>query len=190
MTGRTWKFYSITVIVQYIKVLTSLWALALLTQAEGKNRGNEERKTHGANSRLMAFWGLASAVLPRCCPPQISTVDDTRCMSHINMDGRNAGHIKSCYCKPFICEARPLVAMVRQLISFVFHFSGLVCSLFLPLAQLRAPAAYHYQASGPYCITDGVDRRESRQPACFWERLGVCSWVREWKGKESVRKKG
>lgn len=36
----------------------------------------------------------------------------------------------------FICKARPLVAMVRQLISFVFHFSGLVCSLFLPLAQL------------------------------------------------------
>lgn len=46
-----------------------------------------------------------------------------------------------------------------------FHLSGPS----LPCVRPRALPADRYQASGPYCITDGADRREWRQPAWFLE---------------------
>lgn len=46
-----------------------------------------------------------------------------------------------------------------------FHLSGPS----LPRVRPRALPADRYQASGPYCIADGADRRERRQPAWFLE---------------------
>lgn len=92
----------------------------------------------------------------------------------------------------FISEARPAPddSPGLPIRLFLFHFpaarlthsfapspppslpsSSLLSSL-RSCAQPRAPSARHYQASGPYCITDGPDRRERRQPACFLERGG------------------
>lgn len=66
-------------------------------------------------------------------------------------------------------RARPQVDLVKQLIRVL---SSILAGWYfpsLPCAQPHAPPAYHYQASGPYCITDGADRRERRQPACILE---------------------
>lgn len=122
--------------------------------------------------------GFASAVLARHCPAHLYQRASLHCMtqmSHICTGGRNVRQRNTRCCKPFISKARPVVDLVRQLIRVL---SSILAGWFvpaLPCAQPRAPPAYHYQASGPYCITDGADRRERRQPACFLERRGVYS---------------
>lgn len=227
MTGRTWKFYSITVIVQYIKVLTSLWAFSC------SNTSTERREGWwGKKNTWYQFWSNGFQGVHICCviemqssaslPPPIFVVYGTACHTFAWVGGtwgrawvatekpciirvrplvdlvrqlirvlfhctggRNVGHSASHYRKPFIIRMRPLVDLVRQLIRVL---SSILAGWFVPSllrAQPHAPPAYHYQASGPYCITDGADRRERRQPACFLERLGVCSWVREEGGKKS-----
>lgn len=65
----------------------------------------------------------------------------------------------------------PLIRSLPSPLLLPLLFSPLLSSL-RSCAQPRAPSARHYQASGPYCITDGPDRRERRQPACFLERGG------------------
>lgn len=129
-------------------------------------RGDEERKTHGTNSGLMAFRGFTSAVLSRRCPLPLYHLASLQCTAqHVTdfKDGRNAGQRESRY------RARPQVDLVKQMIRVL---SSILAGWYfpsLPCAQPHAPPAYHYQASGPYCITDGADRRERRQPACILE---------------------
>lgn len=99
-------------------------------------------------------------------------------VSHICKDGRNAGQSESRY------RARPQVDLVKQLIRVL---SSILAGWYFPsspCAQPHAPPAYHYQASGPYCITDGADRRERRQPACILELQ-----LSERRGREGERKR-
>lgn len=130
----------------------------------------------------MAFGGFTSVMLsrhspPASLPPHISVVYDKACHIFAWVRGnvsRAGGATETLYQQGETC-GRLSEATDK---SFVFIFSRLVRSFFLffcACAQPHAPPAYHYQASGPYCITDGADRRERRQPTCFLERLGVCS---------------
>lgn len=129
----------------------------------------------------MAFRRFASAVLWRQSSTSlslhISALYEAACYTFAWLVG---GEGQSRY------RPRPLVDLVKQVSSFVFHVSGPS----LPRVQLRALPARHYQASAPYCITDGADRRERRQPACFLEGWGVCSWVRRGRRGEYGRKDG
>lgn len=52
-----------------------------LTQVQGGRRGDEERKTHGTNSALMAFGGFTRAVLSRRCPPPLYRLAPPQCMT-------------------------------------------------------------------------------------------------------------
>lgn len=138
-------------------------------------------KTHGTNSGPMALKGvhiccviktLSSASLP----PRVSARYDAACHTFTRVGGTQVS-ARAATANLFIIKLRPLVDSAKQLIRVL---SPILAGWFVPpcfavCAQPRAPPAYHYQASGPYCITDGADRRERRQPACFLERRGVCS---------------
>lgn len=174
-------------IVQYIKVLTSLWDFACFNASRGRKDTRKENARHCSDSSLgvciCCVIGRKSTASLR---PQISTDDDTRRAWHTFIGVRTQSISKAATGN--LSSAGPdLVDLVRPLMTFS-HFSGLggLLLLFASFCNCASPA-YDYQASGPYCITDGVDRRERRQPTCFLERQGVCSWVREWKGKDSVR---
>lgn len=128
----------------------------------------------------MALGGFTSAVLSRRRPPPLyHLASPPRMTQHVarshGWEERGAER-EPLLQNLFIGEARPLVDLVRRLIRVL---SSILAGRFVPSLRLvrqpRAPPAYHYQASGPYCITDGADRRERRQPACFLERRGVCS---------------
>ena len=161
-------------IVQYIKVLTSLWAFSCLNTSTGRREGRR-----GAKNTWYQFWSNGFRSVHICCvirtlssaslPPRIPAADDTGCHTFARV-GRPRGRARDGHRKPSLSRAGPPVPLARQPIQ---SLSSILAGRFvpsLPRAQHRAPPAYHYKASGPYCITDGADRRERRQPACFLER--------------------
>lgn len=134
----------------------------------------KEKKTHGTDSGPMAFGGFTSAALASL-PPRISAVYDTACRTFARVGGTWDG-VRAATANLLTSQARPLVDLVRRPIRVLSSILVSFPPPSLPRVQRRAPPAHHYQASGPYCITDGADRRERRQPACFLERQGgVCS---------------
>lgn len=128
MTGRTWKFYSITVIVQYIKVLTSLWAFSC------SNTSTERREGWwGKKNTWYQFWSNGFQGVHICCviemqssaslPPPIFVVYGTACHTFAWVGG-TWGRAWVATEKPCIIRVRPLVDLVRQLIRVLFHCTG------------------------------------------------------------------
>lgn len=119
----------------------------------------------------MAFVRFTSAVESKSCLPPPYHLE---CHTFAWVGGTR-GQSERLWCKPFISRAGTPEHLLRQLLGLFFFI--LHVSWFAPVLSCAQPA-YHYKTSGPYCITDGADRRERRQPACFLERRRVCSWVR------------
>lgn len=162
-------------IVQYIKVLTSLWAFP-----HQNTSGREERGGGGGRQNTWyQFWfdGLRRVYVHLLCYRDCARLCRVwRSTSHICTTRRKSVNR---------CGVRPLEDSAKQASgasSFIFGGPASWARV-----QPRAQPADHYRASGPYCFADGADRRERRQPACFLEGWGVCSWVREEGGDECIR---
>lgn len=176
-------------IVQYIKVLTSLWAFAHCNTSRGKKEGQGGKK-----NTWYQFWsdGVRRARICRVIemlssaslPPQ----QHTQRMSHICMGGRNVGQSESRYCKPFISKARPLVDLVRQPIRVL---SSILLGWFAPsFALCAAPCSVCLSLSSQWPILHhrwGRQKGETTARLLFGETRSV--QLSERRGREGQRER-
>lgn len=114
-------------IVQYIKVLTSLWAFACFNASRGKKGGGgdtrKENACHCSNSSLgLCICCVIGRKSTASLRPQISTDDDTHRACHAFIGVRTQSIPKAATGN--LSSAGPdLVDSVRPLMTFS-HFSG------------------------------------------------------------------
>ncbi|CAB1416681.1 unnamed protein product [Pleuronectes platessa] len=132
------------------------------SDCEGQTQGllmlREKGGGHGERKNTWyQFWSDGFRRVHICCGIEtLASLPPS--MSNSYMGGRNMGAQRETPLQSFHLQGKTSAGLAEWFVPS------------LPRARPRTLPAYHYKASGPYCITDGADRRERRQPACFLER--------------------
>lgn len=159
-------------IVQYIKVLTSLGALSWSKHECGWKQRASRREKHMVP--ILVWWLSYGSLLLWNQNPAFRLLTTSN-VTHLHGWVEHGGRARDSGANLLLAGQELQNTCWGNCLDFFFFI--LHVSWFAPVLSCAQPA-YHYKTSGPYCITDGADRRERRQPACFLERRRVCSWVR------------
>lgn len=165
-------------IVQYIKVLTSLWAFPHSNTSTGRKEGQRGKK-----NTWYQFWSDGFPRVHICCviktlssaslPPRISAAYDTACHTFARVGGTR-GRARAATANLFISEARPLVDLVRQLIRVL---SSILAGWFVLLfASCAAPRSACLSLSSQWPILHhrwGRQKGETTARLLFGEMRSV-----------------